>query len=295
MNRSKSIKPFYNRVICMVSYSVLPCVLLTCASASAQQPEPGPPLPGTKPLSMTGDIASELVAGVDRFLLKQIDESAKTRDRYWKRDFSSLRAYDASVEPNRKRLAHILGVRDPLAQFDTAEHPDDFSYQIATGSGESYSVRSIRWPAFGDVTGEGLETTTHARLPMDTIIVIPDADQTPEQLFGLVPGVPAESQVARRLAENGYNVIVPALIDRTVTARNGRARLTSREFLYRSAFELGRQSSATRCRRCSPWSTSRAGGECPGPTPRSASSVTAKGARSPSTRPPSIRASTPSA
>ena len=90
------------------------------------------------------------------------------------------------------------------------------------------------------MTGEGLEATTQTRLPMDTIIVIPDADQTPEQLFGLVPGVPAESQVARRLAENGYNVIVPALIDRTVAARNGRAKLTSREFIYRSAFELGR-------------------------------------------------------
>ena len=76
---------------------------------------------------MTGDIASELVAGVDRFLLKQIDESTAKREQYWKRDFSSLRAYDASVEPNRKRLAHILGVRDPPAQFDTAEHPDDFT------------------------------------------------------------------------------------------------------------------------------------------------------------------------
>ena len=72
------------------------------------------------------------------------------------------------------------------------------------------------------------------------MIVIPDADQTPEQLAGLVPGVPPESQVARRLAESGYHVIVPALIDRTVAPRNGRARLTNREFVYRSAFELGR-------------------------------------------------------
>ena len=79
-----------------------------------------------------------------------------------------------------------------------------------------------------------------SRRPADTIIVIPDADQTPEQLFGLAPGVPPESQVARRLAESGYHVIVPALIDRTVAPRNGRAKLTSREFVYRSAFELGR-------------------------------------------------------
>ena len=77
--------------------------------------ESGPPLPGTKPLTMSGDIASELVAGVDRFLLKQIDESTAKRPRYWKRDFSSARAYEASVEPNRKRLAHILGVRDQRA------------------------------------------------------------------------------------------------------------------------------------------------------------------------------------
>ena len=48
------------------------------------------------------------------------------------------------------------------------------------------------------------------------VIVIPDADQTPEQLAGLVPGVPAESQVARRLAESGCHVLVPTLIDRTV-------------------------------------------------------------------------------
>ena len=79
-----------------------------------------------------------------------------------------------------------------------------------------------------------------ARKRPEAIIVIPDADQTPEELAGLVPGVPPESQVARRLAESGYHVIVPALIDRTVAARNGRAKLTNREFVYRSAFELGR-------------------------------------------------------
>ena len=34
--------------------------------------------------------------------------------------------------------------------------------------------------------------------------------------------------------------IVPTLIDRTVAPRNGHARLTNREFIYRPAFELGR-------------------------------------------------------
>ena len=33
------------------------------------------PLPGTQPLTMDGDIASQLVDGVDKFLLKQIEAS----------------------------------------------------------------------------------------------------------------------------------------------------------------------------------------------------------------------------
>jgi len=192
---------------------------------------------------MAGDIASELVAGVDRFLLKQIDESTANRARYWKRDVSSPVAYSASVEPNRKRLAHVLGVRDPrvpaaqsrgLIRYSGSELvPADLQRKIG------YSILEASWPAFGDVTGEGIELRPD-RNEAAAIIVIPDAGQTPEQLAGLVPGMPAESQVARRLAESGCRVIVPSLIDRTVSARNGRARLTSRELIYRSAFELGR-------------------------------------------------------
>ena len=76
---------------------------------------------------MTGDIASELVSGVDRFLLRQIDESTANRAMHWKRDFSPRGAYIASVEPNRKRLGHILGVRDPRVSFDKPER-----FQTAT-------------------------------------------------------------------------------------------------------------------------------------------------------------------
>src|SRR5262249_36788672 len=77
------------------------------------------------------------------------------------------------------------------------------------------------------------------------VIAIPDADQTPEQIVGLMPGVPPESQYARRLAESGCRVLIPVLIDRQMKRRTnsegqGGGNLTSREFLYRSAFELGR-------------------------------------------------------
>ena len=108
------------------------------------------------------------------------------------------------------------------------------------GQGKDYEIHAIRWPAFGDVWGEGLLLVPNRRPPVADVIAIPDADQTPEQLVGLAMGVGAESQFARRLAECGCRVVVPVLVDRKLEARNGRSKLTSREFLYRPAFELGR-------------------------------------------------------
>ncbi len=227
----------------MKSASIAFLTLLCCASLSSgdeKKPLDVAILPDTQPLTLKGDIASELVAGVDRFLLKQIDKSVEGRAKFWKRDFSSYEAYNKSIEPNRKRLAHILGVRDPRVPFDAPELIATTSQPALVGKGDGYEVFAIRWPAFGDVHGEGLLLVPTGKKKIADVVAIPDADQTPEQLVGLVDGVPKESQFARRLVESGCRVIVPVLIDRKLEKRNGRANLTSREFLYRSAFELGR-------------------------------------------------------
>jgi dienelactone hydrolase len=63
-------------------------------------------------------------------------------------------------------------------------------------------------------------------------------------LVGLAPGLAPERQFARRLAENGCEVLVPVLIDRQDTW-SGNARLKRftnlphREWIYRQAYELG--------------------------------------------------------
>lgn len=211
-------------------------LLLAAGGRASAVDEPGAPLPGTKPLKMGGDIASELVDGVDRFLLRQTAESIAKRAHHWKRDTSSARAYESSVEPNRKRLAHILGVRDARMSVAAIQRLGAIPETVSKDERDSEQVHFVSWPAFGDVTGEGLELGSG-----DTcVIVIPDADETPERMVGLVPGLARESQVARRLASGHCRVIIPALIDRAIEPRNGRARLTTREFLYRPAFELGR-------------------------------------------------------
>ncbi len=186
---------------------------------------------------MEGDIASNLVAGVDRFLLRKIDESTATRERFWHRDFSSWDAYQQSTATNRQRLAHILGVRAPRVGKVELELLGTPNRQALRGRGTGYEVFAVRWPAFGDVSGEGLLLTPVNRTPVANVVAIPDADQTPEQLVGLTEGVPPESQFARRLAESGCRVIVPVLINRDTDPQ---ALLSHREFIYRPAFELGR-------------------------------------------------------
>jgi hypothetical protein len=217
--------------------AVLAFLPLARADTPAVKPDP---LPGTKPLTLTGDLASQLVEGVDRFLLREIENAAKGREKFWKRDLSSPDAYTRSLEPNRQRLSHILGMRDERIPFKAPQLVATVDQPALVGKGANYNVLAVRWPALGEVHGEGLLLVPARGKPTADVVAIPDADVTPEQLVGLAPGVPAREQYARRLAESGCRVLVPTLIDRTYEARQGRAKMTSREFLYRSAFELGR-------------------------------------------------------
>ncbi|MBW3598275.1 MAG: dienelactone hydrolase family protein [Planctomycetes bacterium] len=213
------------------------CLLLWWFPSLAEE---AAPLPGTAPLTWEGDIASRLVDGVDRFLLRELENSIQRRAEHWDRDGASPEAYDKSIEPNRKRLRHVLGVRDARVPFEGLELLGTTREPALVGRGEGFRVFAVRWPAFGDVHAEGLLLTPIDREPAADVIAVPDADLTPEAIAGLVEGVPPESQYARRLAESGCRVLVPMLINRKLEKRNGRANLTSREYLYRPAFELGR-------------------------------------------------------
>ena len=196
------------------------------------------PLSGTQLLTTTGDIPSQLVAGVDRFLLEETKKSQAGRAAHWKRDTSTPQAYTTSVAPNRKRLAHIVGLRDERVPFEAPELVATTDRDALLARSANYQLFAIRWPAFADVHGEGLLLEPNTK-PRASVVAVPDADVTPEALAGLNNDLPPQSQYARRLAENGCRVVVPVLINREINRHRG-AQLTNREFLYRSAYELGR-------------------------------------------------------
>ncbi|MEO1997148.1 MAG: dienelactone hydrolase family protein [Planctomycetaceae bacterium] len=221
--------------------AVAGCLLVGCIRNSIGADGSGQgPLAGTRPLELEGDIASQLVSGVDRFLLREIDRSVARRSRHWRRQLTSTEAYEKSIAANRTRLAHITGLRDKRVAFSAPQLVASTDRSALIGRGAGYDVFAVRWPAIGDIHAEGLLLMPRATAPLASVVVIPDAGQSPEQLAGLEPGIDPASQFARRLAASGCRVLVPTVISRQQRKRNGRAQLTHREYLYRSAFELGR-------------------------------------------------------
>jgi len=201
------------------------------------------PLPGTEPLVFDRDPAAEMVAGISRFADAAIADAAARRSRRSRRG-SSPAQYRKSVAALRKRFRKIIGLvddREPPAMQILADAADPSATTV--GEGDGYSIHAVRWPAVRNVEGEGLLLTPKGR-PVADVVALPDCDSTPEMLVGQAPGLPAREQFARRLAECGCRVLVPALIDRQDTHSGiPGANMTNqphREFIYRAAFELGR-------------------------------------------------------
>jgi dienelactone hydrolase len=216
---------------------------LTAASASAAEPTRAPTLSSTAPLAWPeADLSTRLMDGAHAFAERQIAESLASRPARWSRDFSSPTAYARSVEPNRARFQSILGVVDARLPVALERYGDDTQPALVAETAR-YRVWQVRWPVLDGVWGSGLhvEPTTP---PVAQVIFVPDADQTPEHYLGLAPGLPPAAQTARRLAENGIELLLPVTVSRTkLTTENTQLRRsdqTQREWIYRQAFHLGR-------------------------------------------------------
>ncbi len=202
-------------------------------------------LPDTEPLTWSDDIASRMVDAIDAFLLRKTGDSRGRREEYWRKsaipsDLPAGGEADPLAE-ERAALAKILGMADQRVAVPELQVIASPGCTGRVGSGQGYEVYAVRWPAFGDVTGEGLwlvptgEDSTH----LPGVVAVPDADVTPEMLTGLVEGVPPECRYAAILAAGGCRVLVPTLVSREIAARRN-VQLTHREFIYRPAYELGR-------------------------------------------------------
>lgn len=232
---------FHSPIRLLMQAALWGAALFSTKLGTAAEPEP---LAGTKPLTLAEPLDVAMVAGIDRFALKELAASAERREVLWKRDYSNPEAYAKSIAANRERFRTILGAVDPRVKglgIEFILSTDYPHHEIAHAP--NYRVSRVRWQVLDGVTAEGLWLTP-TDSPIGFVIALPDADWTPEMFCGVEPGVPVQAQLPRRLAENGFSVLVPTLISRDDThSGNPAVRFTNqphREYIYRQAFELGR-------------------------------------------------------
>lgn len=202
-----------------------------------------PTLPGTRPLDWKeADLSARLMDGAHRFVERKIAEAPRKRAAFWSRDLTSLEAHARSVEPNRARFRTIIGAVDARLPAAMERFGDDANPALVAVT-PTFRVHQARWPVLDGLWGVGLLVEPTAE-PVAHVVIVPDAAQTPEQLLGLAPGVAAASQVARRLAENNVELIIPVTISRdklvTSDAQLRASDQTHREWIYRQAYHMGR-------------------------------------------------------
>ena len=256
--------------------AVLLCLVLVLP-AHAQPDLSADHLDGTEPLVMDEPLDVVMVRGINYFAEREIADSPNRRPAKWNRDYSSVEAYEKSVEPNRERLREIIGAVDERSK-DVREllvhYPAGPIVNVAWLN--SVDVSNVSWDALAGVMAEGVHVKPGLDLPIGiprvppeevdeplglfsqeehrvmknyvagraVVIFIPDADQSPEDILGITDEEPRAARLIHRLVANGIHVHIPALIDRSPEfSGNPNIRYTNlphREFIYRMAFEMGR-------------------------------------------------------
>jgi dienelactone hydrolase len=189
-------------------------------------------LPGTRPLSFEGDAATNMVDAINAFLLRETAAATDRRSKLPERD----------VAPRREKFRRLIGAMDARVPFTALQLTATTAAPAEVARAKGYRAYAVRWPVFEDVDAEGLLLEPEGA-PRARIVAIPDADWPPEMLAGLAPGIEPSAQFARSLAENGCQVLVPVLIDRSDTWSGiPGVRMTNqshREWIYRMAYESG--------------------------------------------------------
>src|SRR5216110_2470052 len=121
-------------------------LLLTCPLRAQET------LPGTQPLTATGDLSAQMVAGIDRFLMRETKESIAKRGK-----------------PDRERFRKIIGAIDTRQRVEALEFISTTAQPAKLAETKTFEVLAVRWPVFEGVHGEGL-LLRPKRLPLAGVV-----------------------------------------------------------------------------------------------------------------------------
>ncbi|WP_298862371.1 hypothetical protein [uncultured Gimesia sp.] len=200
-------------------------------------------LPGTKLLKWNETtLPDRLMDGAHRFIERKIEAAASYRRQYWPGENAGADVWKKAIEENRDHLRTLIGAVEERLPSEM-EYFGNTAEGVVVYASDDFRVTQVRWPVVDDVFGEGLLITPKAAAVASTIL-IPDADQTPEQLLGMIKGGATDPLAVRQLIANNVKVLIPTLVSRAKfgfdNPRLKRADQTNREWIYRQAFQMGR-------------------------------------------------------
>ena len=143
-----------------------------------------------------------------RYLLRLVEESEARRSQAWKRDFSSLEAYERSVEPNRERLCQMLGVPSASVGMSLREE--------ALPACGPHQASRIWLSGMDGVETYGIVLRPPGEGPFRAVIAQHGLSGSPELVCGLVEPPECHRHFGRTLADRGYLVFAPLVINNTV-------------------------------------------------------------------------------
>jgi len=182
-----------------VIVALLAAAAMVCV-ARAGQDEQGPTVKGLKRFenARNAEYAGQLEAYLEHWL---VEEYPARTEKAWRRDTSSVEAFLASVEPNRKRWRGILNPPDLKANGKLQRRPHR---PLADLGGEWLTV------SLGPLKAEALLVVpASASGPVPLVIAQHGIGSFPERVFGLLDEGDAYHSYARKLVEAGFAVLAP--------------------------------------------------------------------------------------
>ncbi|MDA7916409.1 hypothetical protein N9B94_04165, partial [Verrucomicrobia bacterium] len=137
-------------------------ILLSCITGHAWGQSPDR-LEWSNSLAWEGDLSERMVAGISSYADKLTKQASKERE------FPGPEA--------RSELSRLLGVIDERRPPDMQQVSSQ-RVPAPSAKGEGFTVKSVRWPVFKNVFGEGLLLEPDGK-PKGLIIINPDCDVSP--------------------------------------------------------------------------------------------------------------------
>jgi dipeptidyl aminopeptidase/acylaminoacyl peptidase len=145
---------------------------------------------------------TEQVQEFERYLDKRIVDSEKVRAGSWKRDFTSVEAYEKSIAPKRDELWRLLGGKPervaPLAPKE--ESIAEF---------ETHRALRVWLGAFDNVRVYGILLVPKVKEPAPALICIHGMGGSPETVCGLTEKPDYHNNYGLEAAKRGYVVFAP--------------------------------------------------------------------------------------